>query len=179
MNTELLRAINKLRESGSYSPDQLAQRFKEEGLRFSASDIAIWNRFFISTIGGGQYLVPEWLARAFSQMVAGFAVDTVCDPWAGFGFLLAVIGEATGAKHLFAHNWSAESVIGSALVPNADWRMGDPLRFLAEFKSGFDVVASILPMGLRGSESSAIKTSDGETISLKGDYGHHILVASA
>jgi len=60
----------------------------------------------------------------------------VCDPWAGFGVVLATIREAVHATKALAFTKDEEeAALGRVLVTSADWKVGEPLGLLNSLNS--------------------------------------------
>src|SRR5262245_36382776 len=99
MNQELWKKFDKLRGTSAGS-EGLAEFFQQEGVRFSANDLATWGQFLARRFGprGGMLHVPEWLAGVFVALAKDASPKAICDPWAGIGFLVGVLREACQPK---------------------------------------------------------------------------------
>ena len=162
--------------------EEFAEFLKKEDAQFSADDLIALGYILTTRIhrGRGQLYVPEWLARAFAALAGGIAPRTICDPWAGIGFLVAVLREATGASEAMAITRDfGEHSLGEVLVPQADWQFGDPLLVLGKENKEFDVVASILPMGATAHHPLKVTLPSGDTVELVDDLGNLIMVAAS
>jgi hypothetical protein len=124
--------------------------------------------------------VPEWLAGVFAALAKDVSPKIVCDPWAGLGFLVGVLRETCQPKVAVAFTRNhAEHAIGSMLVPEARWQLGEPLHLLGSAAEQFDLVASILPMGLRPTKPLNVSGETGETVELRDDLGNLVMVSAS
>jgi hypothetical protein len=178
----LRKILDKLRGVDFRQPEELAEFLKNENAHLSADDLIAFGRILTSRIhpSEGQVYVPEWLARAFAALTEGSSPNTICDPWAGIGFLVAVLTEACGASEALAITQNAgEHTLGKVLVPQADWQLGDPLLVLAKERKALDLVASILPMGARSHNPLKVTLASGEAVDLTDDLGNLVMVAAS
>lgn len=178
----LWKILDKLRGVDFRRPEEFAEFLKKEDARFSADDLIAFGYILTTRIhrSEGQFYVPEWLARAFAALTEGMSPKTICDPWAGIGFLVAVLREASGASDALAITQnSGEHTLGKVLVPQADWQLGDPLLVLGKDNKALDVVASILPMGARAQHPLKVTLSSGQAVELADDLGNLVMVAAS
>src|ERR1700730_3637162 len=120
MSEQLWNTLNKLRSSQISKPEEIAEFFEKEGIRFAPQDLATWGQFFASryTRAGGMFQVPEWLAQVFSALAKDASPRSICDPWAGVGFLVEVLRETCHPKEALAFTQNkAEYEIGKVLAP--------------------------------------------------------------
>ena len=182
INEKLRNALSKLMGVEFRGPDELAKFLKKENVHFSAHDLTAFGYVLATRFGrsGGLFYVPNWLAEAFSALIESVSPKTICDPWAGIGLLVGVLREAAQPNDAFAFTPSqSECALGRVLVPEADWRVGDPLDLLSEVKKELDVVASILPMNAKSTTPLKVTLPRGDTVELGGDLGNLILVAAS
>ncbi len=180
MNQELWKKFDKLRGISAGS-EGLAEFFQQEGVRFFASDLATWGQFLSGRFGraGGMLHVPEWLTGVFAALAKDVSPKAICDPWAGVGFLVGVLREACQPKVAVAFTQNHdEHAIGSVLVPEAKWQLGEPLQLLGSAPEKFELVASILPMGLRSMKPLSVSGETGETVELRDDLGNLVMVSA-
>jgi hypothetical protein len=181
MNQDLWKKFDKLRGTSAGS-EGLAEFFQQEGVRFSAGDLATWGHFISGRFGraGGMLNVPEWLAGVFASLAKDVFPKAICDPWAGVGFLVGVLRETCQPKVAVAFTQNhAEHAIGNVLVPEVKWQLGEPIHLLDAVTQEFDVVASILPMGARSANSLKVVTASGENVELSDDLGNLVMVAGS
>jgi len=181
MNQGLWKTFDKLRTLPFSGSEGLAEFFKKEGVRFAPSDLGTWGQFFATRFGrsAGVFHVPEWLAAVFGALAKGGSPKSICDPWAGTGFLIEVLREVCHPNEAIAFTQSqAEHDLGKVLVPEVNWQLGQPMNLLDAVTQGFDVVASILPMGARSSIPLKVVTASGEDVELRGDLGNLVMVAA-
>lgn len=177
----LLKIMDKLRGVDFRHPEEFAEFLKKEDAHFAADDLIAFGYSLTTRIlrSGGQFYVPEWLARAFAAITEGTSPRALCDPWAGIGLLVSALREASGASEALAITENTgEHTLGKVLVPQADWHLGDPLLLLGKESKEFDLVASILPMGARSHNPLKVTVGTGETIELNDELGNLLMVAA-
>src|SRR5437867_3435362 len=182
MNKELWHKLDKVHGLWFRDPKELAELLQKEGFHFRSSELTQWGQILATRFGRhfGLFHVPEWLAGIFDSLIEGVAATTICDPWAGIGLLVAVVREAAQAKLTLAFTRNeSEAALGRVLVPNADWRIGEPFELLDSVENQIDVAVSILPMGAKTSVPLTVATRTGETVELRDDLGNLLLVASS
>lgn len=178
----LRKVLGKLRGVSFHRPEEFAEFLKKEDARFTADDLIDFGYILTTRIhrGEGQFYIPQWLARAFAAVIEGLSPKTICDPWAGIGFLVAILREASGASDALAITQNTgEHTLGKVLVPQADWQLGDPLLVLGKESKELDLVASILPMGARSHHPLKVTLASGEAVELADDLGNLVLVAAS
>lgn len=182
-SSETLRKVtNKLRGVDFLRPEEFAEFLKKENAHFSAADLIAFGYILTTRIHPtvGRFFVPEWLARTFASLAEGISPKTICDPWAGIGFLAAVLQEASGASETLAITQNTgEHTLGKVLVPQADWQLGDPLLVLGKETKELDVVASVLPMGAWAHDPLQVTLTSGEAVELTDDFGNLVMVAAS
>lgn len=182
MNKELWQKFDQLRSSPFSGHEGLADYFQKEGIRFTAQDLATWGQFLSARFGrsGGEVHVPEWLAGVFCALAKEVSPKTICDPWAGVGFLIGALREACLPEQALAFTRNhAEHELGKVLVPEVGWQLGEPLRLLDSFTQSLDVFASILPMGARAHHPLKVTLTSGEAVELTDDLGNLVMVAAS
>ena len=141
MSKELWQKLDKIRGFEFRDPKELADLLQKEGIHFKSSELTQWGQILATRFGRhfGEFHVPEWLAGIFDSLIEGVAATTICDPWAGIGLLVAVVREAAQAKLTLAFTRNeSEAALGRVLVPNADWRIGDPFELLDSVENQID-----------------------------------------
>ena len=159
-------------------PSALAARLQSIGVSIPAEQLPDLIPTILQTFGhnAGHLHSPTILRDVILRLLEDRSANTICDPWAGLGTVLAVAQHATSAQKSNAFNMNAsEGKLGSTLFPSADWRIGRPLRLLKELAEPLDIAASILPFGVKANESLELVNTNGETIQLHDDLGHLIL----
>src|SRR5437868_10804082 len=114
MSKQFWDTLNKLRSSPLSKPEEIAEFFEKERICFEPQDLATWGQFFARYgRAGGMFQVPEWLAEVFKALAKEVSAERICDPWAGIGFIIAVLRDAckATAAYAFAQN-HAEYVLG-------------------------------------------------------------------
>ncbi|HMS07868.1 MAG TPA: hypothetical protein PKE66_00110 [Pyrinomonadaceae bacterium] len=181
MNKELWQKLERLHSLPIGGSEGLADYFRNEGIRFSSKDLATWTHFWASRFGllGQGVPVPEWLAGVFCSLAKEASPRSICDPWAGSGFLIGAMSEACQPEQAVAitHN-QAEHELGKVLVPTVDWHLGQPIDLIDTLPDSLDVVASILPFGARTHHPLKVTLLSGESMELTDDLGNLIMVAA-
>ena len=182
MNKELWQKFGQLRNLPFREYEGLADFFQKEGIRFSTKDFATWLQFWSERGGrsGAGVFVPEWLAGVFCALAKEVSPKAICDPWAGAGFLIGALREAVLPELAiaFTHN-QAEHEIGEVLVPEVDWKLGDPLHLLDSLPKSLDVVASILPMNVQSQQPLKVTLPSGQVVELADELGNLVMVAAS
>ena len=163
------------------TPEILAKRISEKQLTLSPSDIAyigsLMRRF---TPGYAINYVPDLLFPVVSALSTDNRAKIICDPWAGFGTLLASVKNSTSAATAIAIVQNpADRLLGETLAGSLDWELGDPLDLLSSRVPVLDLVVSIPPFGARTNRALSLEGIDGKTIDLRDDSGNLIVAASA
>ena len=182
INEKLRKTLSKLKGVQFHRPEELAEFLRKEDVRFSAHDLIALGHILATRFGrsAGTLHVPEWLAGVFSALIEGASPKTICDPWAGIGFLVGVLREASRPEEAVAFTPNqGEHALGKVLVPEADWQVGDPLHLLGALNKEVDVFASILPMGARSAHPLKVTLPSGDTVELRDDLGNLMVVASS
>ena len=175
-------AISKLKGVEFRGPDEFADYLKKENAAFTSRDLIMYGPILATRFGGngGMFFAPEWLADAFSEIVGDTPVQTICDPWPGIGLLLGALRQSTKAKTALAFTQnSGVMALGKVLLPQAEWKLGDPVQSLTDSSTELDVVASILPMNMHSWQPLKLTLPSGEVTELTDDVGNQLLVASA
>lgn len=183
MSKELWKKLDKIRGVEFRNPEELAELLQKEGIRFSPRELSTAGPLLASRFGryGGLFHVPEWLASAIGELTQDISASAVCDPWAGIGLVVAAVREATQATEVLAYTQAdSEAVLGKVLVPEAKWKVGDPLSLLGSMTTReIDVAASILPWNARAFHPLTVSNVTGESVELRDDLGNLILVAAS
>jgi hypothetical protein len=181
MNKELWQKFDQLRACNLNGADAIQMLIQKEGIRFSPKDISTWSRFFSQSLWmGGHLIVPDWLATVFGALAEEKEPKSICDPWAGVGFLIETLRETCRPSLAIAfNNNQSEFDLGNSLTPEVKWLPGDPLILLRSSGEEIDLVASILPFGAKSNLPLDLPSSSGESIQISGDLGNQILAASA
>jgi len=163
---------------------RITDRLKKLGAAMPPTDLLKFIPYFLNSLGikkGGSGFVPQILLDLLPRiLLRSHSVDTVCDPWAGFGSLLALVQFTTGAKTAIGFTASErEAGLGSVFGSYAQLRVGDPLQLLSELSGDVDVVVSVLPFGYHQDTPLLMKTETGECVELKADLGGQLLVAAS
>src|SRR5712692_3419144 len=174
MNEKQLKLLDKLRGSELRSPEELAELLKKENIQFSAKDLSFWGMILATRFRyGGIAHVPEWLAEVFCVLSTADSAKAICDPCAGVGILIGILREATQATEAIAGTRNQlEYSLGKVLVPEATWKLGDPLEMIDQMREDVDLMASILPMGVRVRAPLTLTGPQGDRLELLDDLGN-------
>lgn len=186
MNQNLFNELRKLRNEIVHGVHRLnsadlAKRFSELGLSVPECDLPHFTSILLHVFGrdAGLYYVPKSILALLPKLIEERSIDIICDPWAGIGGILASVQETTQSTKAFALSQNdEEATLGRVLVPTAEWLVGDPCQLLSTLPDNLDVVASVLPFGMRRSKPMEVQASGGTSFSLQ-DLGHQILAASS
>jgi hypothetical protein len=187
MRQELFDELRRIRNEFAHGHrpfdlDQLGKRLSEHGLSVPAADLAEFSTQLLSAFGrgAGMFHVPQMLHPVLARILEGKTAGLVCDPWAGMGSVLATVVLATRAKTAAAFTQrDAEATLGRVLLPNADWHIGEPLELLDSIPGPWDVVASVLPFGLRSSRPVELESARGGILTFRDDLAGLILGLAA
>lgn len=182
MNEETQQKLNKLREIGVSSVEELTRALQEEDIRFSPNELPALGGFITTTFGirSGLSPFPEWLGTVFSTIVQGRTANSICDPYARIGLLIGIMQETTKAKSTKAFtSMDFEAIIGKVLVDNAEWRVGNSIYLLSSLDKELDIAASILPWGVKTQKKLKINTLNGYEVELDNDLGQQILISAS
>ena len=176
---ELRKLIEKFRATAvSTNPVELAKAIRASGMRGSAPELAAL--IALTSSQAAINYVPLVLLELVSQILENQKVRTICDPWAGFGALIAAIQDAKRPEHALGFTSNVpDADVGKIIVETVQWKVGDVLELLSEVNLEFDVIASVLPFGLRSQRPLHAMTASGEEIELKDEQGRLILVAAS
>ncbi|XOV70570.1 MAG: restriction endonuclease subunit S [Verrucomicrobiota bacterium] len=187
MNPELLNELRKLRNEIAHgtapvAPIAVAERLNSLGITVPSDQLPVLIPTILQTFGGphvDHLHVPPVLSDALPKLLAGRSPQTLCDPWAGVGTLLAIAQRAVSVSRCYAFNMNAsEGMLAKALFPTAEWMIGKPLELLEKLANPIDIVVSCLPFGGRASEMLLLSDMAGNPLELKDDLGNLILAAS-
>lgn len=186
MNQVLLQQLRKLRNEIAHGQrhsdaEALGKRLQALGISVPPEDLQ-W--FVADLLRGfsdiGEHFVPPVLLNVIRSLLEGRSADVACDPWAGFGVLAATVQEAVHARKTIACARNLQSVaLARVLAPQLDWYTGDPVAFLETLTDPLDVIASVLPFGLRASQAVELRGKSGAPVRCMGDLGPILLAAAS
>ena len=187
MNPELLNDLRKLRNEiahglASAEPADLAERLESLKIPIPPDQLPDLVPTILQSIGGrnaGHLHVPPVLSDVVAKLLEGRSAQTLCDPWAGLGMMLAIAQRATSSTRCIAFSLNAvESKLAQALFPQAEWTIGQPLELLSGIEHSIDVFVSCLPFGAWTNESLKLSDASGNPIELRDNLGNLILAAA-
>jgi hypothetical protein len=187
MNPELLNELRRLRNEMAHGlapvdPSALAERLSSLGISIPSDQLPELIPTILQTFGGhhaGLLHLPPVLSDAISKLLSARSAESLCDPWAGVGTMLAIAQRAVSATRCIAFNMNAsEGALAKALFPKAEWTIGQPLKLLEMLVEPLDIVVSCLPFGARTNETLTLADTAGSLIELKDDLGNLILAAA-
>jgi hypothetical protein len=186
MKDTLLQQLTALRNElahGRRSSADVATRLRELGIAVPAEDLP-WAVLALSRgiEEGGASFVPPIVVSATYLLLEGRVADVVCDPWAGLGVLAANVQKAVGAKRAIVCTQDQNSVaLARLLAPGVEFHTGDPLSFLESVTQPIDVLASVLPIGLRASRPVDLlrEAADLKPVGRGGDLASALVAAGS
>jgi hypothetical protein len=186
MNQGLLQELKKLRNEIAHgqrhaNADSLGKRLTELSISVPAEDLQWFAADLLRGLSNmGEHFVPPALLSVIRLLLDSRAAAVSCDPWAGLGVLAATVREAVQARKTIACMPNPQSIaLGQVLAPQLDWHAGDPLAFLETLTDPLDVIASVLPFGLRDSRAVELRGESGELVRCTGDLGSLLLAAAS
>ena len=184
MNPELFEELRRLRnviahETTPLEPSAVAARLESLGASISAEQLPDLIPTILQIFGHrseGRSQIPAVVRDTIRRLLEERSANTICDPWAGLGDVLALAQNATSAEHSIAFNANvSEAQLGRALFPSTDWRVGKPLSELKNLDAPLDVAVSILPFGVKTNETIELTNAEGQAVELRDDLGHLVL----
>ena len=110
-------------KAASTDPVDLAKVLRGSGLRGSASEMA--GLIALTIPHAGINHVPPALLEVVLQILENTQARIICDPWAGFGALIAAIQDVLHPEQALAftpnHN---DAAVGKIIVETVQWRSG-------------------------------------------------------
>lgn len=183
MSERPLLIIDKLRELDVRSAEDLRLVFEAEQIKLSPKELQHLGPSILTRLGygAGFYKIPDWLTDSvLPEILAGAKADTICDPCAGIGVLIAFLREMIRSPEAIAlTDVRGEYELGRILVRDVHWQLGDPLDLLASVETEFDLVASILPFGRATRAPVELRRRDGDVTTIRDDFGNLILVQAS
>ncbi|MBN1461208.1 MAG: hypothetical protein JXA57_16895 [Armatimonadetes bacterium] len=185
MDDVLLQQLRALRNEVSHGrigrdAESLRTRLVGLGVSVPPDDLERFVYELTRGFADGTQFLPPVVAGVVRSVLKGRSARVVCDPWAGFGVLAATIQQALGARRAIACVGDERSAaLGRVLAPQLDWQVGDSLAFLETMVDSLDVVASVLPFGVRASRAMELRGDSGEPVHLAGDLGPILLAAAS
>ena len=187
MKLELLNELRRLRNEMAHGlapvdPSALAERLNSLGISIPSDQLPELIPTILQAFGGhhaGHLHLSPVLSDVIPKLLSGRSAQTLCDPWAGIGMMLAIAQRAVSASRCIAFNMNAsEGALAKALFPQVEWTIGQPLKLLEMLAAPIDIVVSCLPFGARTNEALPLADTAGNSIELKDDLGNLILAAA-
>ena len=167
----------------STSPEKLVERLESLGISILPDQLPELVPTILQTFGmrvAGHLHIPPILSDVVAKLLDGRSAQTLCDPWAGLGTMLAIARRTTSSPRCIAFSPNvAESKLAKVLFPQAEWSIGQPLELLSEFEDSIDVFISCLPFGSQSNESLKLADASGIPVELKDNLGNLILAAAS
>jgi hypothetical protein len=187
MRAELIGEVQRIRNEIANSklvatPTVVVEHLRESGIQIALEDLPELFPTLSSIFGrhSGTYYVPSSLLQVIAALVEGNKADTICDPCAGIGSVLATLKEATHASRALAFTQRAEDAeVGKYFLPSAEWQTGDPFDLLGTLRSDVDIFATVLPFSVKTRRAASVRSPAGDVVQLSSDLGQAILVAAA
>ena len=129
----------------------------------------------LSKLGRGytELIVPNTVVYSMKAILKDKEIKSLCDPWAKSGLLVHQIAAKYKPSDIYAITQNAsEAELGNTLVPEAHWENAHPLKAKVLQEHDFDVIASIIPFGVRIREKLALND-----VEIEGELDSQILCA--
>ena len=106
MNQNLWRSLEKIRGIEFKDAEELANQLKRDDVHVAAEDMSAVSKFLSLRLRRqlGVHFIPQWLAVAIASLSQQAGGETVCDPCAGVGTVIAGIRCAIQAKKAVAYH---------------------------------------------------------------------------
>lgn len=131
----------------NYAPSELVAILTERQILPQQHEIPEVTNLLAKFSGarGGPMPIPPVLPAVISKILTSRSANTILDPWAGLGALLAIAQQATSAERCIGYNINtSEGELAKTLFPQAEWTFGQALKLLPRLESAVDVVVSSL-----------------------------------
>jgi len=182
VNEKLERQVWKIADglrslSASLTPVEFAKKLRELDPSTPTSTLAL----LISAIPSNRTnFVPQFLADTIRELVKNKTAQVICDPWAGFGAIIATIEETILPEVAVAFTPIVDNAaVGQIIGNKVQWQVGDSLELLAALTPKLDIACSVLPFGLKSGRPFACTAADGKQLELRDDLGNLLLVAAS
>lgn len=163
------------------SPLEIKKILEEQVLLPKRYEILELSNFLAKHYGnlGWHMPIPEVLIDIIPKVLADQKANTILDPWAGLGALLAEVQHATSAERCIAYCPNKEECeLAEVVFPEAKWSFGRTLGLLTDLDRFIDVIASILPFNVATRESVVLEDNSGSRVTLKDSLSNLIIAAS-
>ena len=181
MNEGLRKLIEQGHASGYTDGKSILELLAKDDVQFSAEDSRDLRNLLAHGWGRTEPVprIPDWLREVFAVLARKHSPMSICDPWAGMGFLIETISTATGAQRSYALSPNeTDARIGRALTPGIDWTFFRPTELLKSIPRDVDLFASMLPLGVKTDNPFTIEQNSRE-IEIRSDLGGQVLVAAS
>jgi len=104
----------------NYAPAELAAILADRKLLPQQHEIPEVTNLLAKFSGarGGPVPIPPVLPTAISKILVSHSANTILDPWAGLGALLAIVQQATSAERCIGYNLNtSEGELANTLFP--------------------------------------------------------------
>lgn len=166
-------------ERYSLDSPRVVQAFKEQGLSFTLREF----QFIVSRIQGfqGTYFMPESFLAFVRKYVRVLNVKSILDPFAEFGILLMDVCKSVKPQAAVGVTQSPIIQQYASFVPASagiEWIQSSPLRWLEQNHERFDLIVSVLPLGMMP-ERITLSTEAGAPVTIRDQQGYLVLLKSS
>lgn len=175
----LYEALDALRAEPALDMQTLAARLELQGIVIAPADLSVLRSFVAMTWGprGSMLMPPEWLISVFLDLLKDTDSHTLCDPWAGAGWLVRALVDAEIASEFHAITpHQGELALGRVIAPSVQWHSTDVLQWLSTQTSQIDCFVSCPPFGIKSSAFIGLGSASAEQIEARGDLAQLIAI---
>jgi len=128
---------------------------------------------------------PPFIAQSITQLLQNRRIESLLDPWAGWGSLISPVTNVIHPLTAVGIEWNESRLqLASRLDRSGsiNWSQANPIKVLPTMKASFDAIVSFPPFGLRSNENVPSLKAPGAELahSVKDDLGNAlVLMASA
>lgn len=175
----LYDALDALRAEPALDMQALAARLELQGLVIAPADLPVLRSFVAMTWGrrGSMLMPPEWLISVFLDLLKDINPHTLCDPWAGAGWIVRALVDAGVASEVHAITQNqGELALGRVVAPSVQWHSTDVLQWLSTQAGKIDSFVSCPPFGIKLSAFIGLDSASAEQIEVRGDLAQLIAI---
>jgi len=154
-NEQLWQLVDKMRGTHHPSLVEIVKEVRAANIPVSTEQLrALVQKFYPNEFS---LLPPNSVIEFIKDYIKDIQVESILDPWAGFGSLLLPIVEATKTATAKGISPNSEEVkIAKGISENVpiSWMLSDPLIGIDELKDNFDLIISCPPLGYKPTKIS-------------------------
>ena len=150
---------------------------KSRGITFDLEDV---NLLLTRDIKSDLFCCPHFIQKFIQNYFEGNSINSILDPSAGIGSLLAPIVHELAPKQAIALEINQEAHEIASLIGHEsgiEWRLGSPLHLLDDIEQEFDIVLGSPPWNLK--RESLTFSLDDTNIEIRDDADKLIILKSS